>query len=255
MEFFDSNGVRIAFQQEGRQDGLRKPVILIHGFASNSDINWRYTGWFETLLEADYWVIAIDNRGHGESEKLYDSEQYYTSNMVDDAEALMDHLGISSSAVMGYSMGARITATMAVRSPHRIECAILAGMGRGLIDGVPGSEEIQTALLVDDPSAVTGVQGTAFRTFADQTKSDRKALAACIAVSRESIEADALKRVTKPVLVAVGTKDDVAGDGQELADLFPNGDHLPIPRRDHMRAVGDKVYKQGVVEFLNQYYD
>ena len=55
-----------------------------------------------------------------------------------------------------------------------------------------------------------------------------------------------------PVLVAVGTKDDVAGSAQELAALLPHGQALDIPGRDHMLAVGDRVFKQGVLDFLAQ---
>ena len=55
-----------------------------------------------------------------------------------------------------------------------------------------------------------------------------------------------------PVLVAVGTKDDVAGSAEALAALIPGARSLPIPDRDHMTAVGDKAYKAGVTEFLMQ---
>jgi len=58
--------------------------------------------------------------------------------------------------------------------------------------------------------------------------------------------------IAKPVLVAVGTKDDVAGSGPALAALIPGARALDIPDRDHMLAVGDKAYKTGVLEFLNQ---
>jgi hypothetical protein len=52
------------------------------------------------------------------------------------------------------------------------------------------------------------------------------------------------------VLVAVGTKDVVAGSAHELAVLLPSGRALDIPGRDHMLAVGDKVFKQAVLSFL-----
>ena len=58
--------------------------------------------------------------------------------------------------------------------------------------------------------------------------------------------------IAVPVLIAVGTKDDIAGSAQELAAIIPGAEVLDIPDRDHMRAVGDKVYKEGVLSFLSR---
>ena len=55
-----------------------------------------------------------------------------------------------------------------------------------------------------------------------------------------------------PVLIAVGTKDRIAGSADALAALMPGAEALDIPGRDHMLAVGDKVFKTGVLEFLAQ---
>jgi hypothetical protein len=54
------------------------------------------------------------------------------------------------------------------------------------------------------------------------------------------------------VLVAVGTKDPIAGSAHELAALIPGAQALDIPGRDHMLAVGDKVFKAAVAKFLEQ---
>jgi len=110
VAYFESGGFRLAYRDEGQ--GV--PVLLVHGFASSSWVNWVATGWFQTLLEADYRVIAIDNRGHGLSSKTYDPEAYYPQMMADDASALLRHLGLGSAHIMGYSMGARICAFMAL---------------------------------------------------------------------------------------------------------------------------------------------
>ena len=89
-----------------------------------------------------------------------------------------------------------------------------------------------------------------FRIFADQTKSDRKALAACIRGSRQSLSGAEVARIRVPMLVAVGTKDNVAGSPHELASLVPGARALDIPNRDHMLAVGDRVFKEAVLGFL-----
>ena len=55
-----------------------------------------------------------------------------------------------------------------------------------------------------------------------------------------------------PVLIAVGSKDEIAGSASALGRIIPGAQVLDIPNRDHMRAVGDKVYKTGVIDFLAQ---
>jgi non-heme chloroperoxidase len=121
-----------------------------------------------------------------------------------------------------------------------------------MVTGAGDWEPIGEALLAEDPATITHPRGQMFRKFADQTKSDRIALAACVITSKELVPAAAIARIMQPVLVAVGTSDDIAGSAQELADLLPNGQAVDIPGRDHMLAVGDKVYKQAVLEFLKE---
>ena len=247
MQRFRSGTLELAFLDEGSRDGA--PVLLVHGFASTAHVNWVYPGWVKTLTEAGYRAIALDNRGHGESDKPHDPGAYTAPIMAGDALALLDHLGIERAHVFGYSMGARNSAFLAVKSPERVRRLILGGLGSGLIEGVGDWNPIAEALLADSLDDVTHPRGRMFRAFADQTKSDRKALAACI-TSREELTPDQLQRLTMPVLVGIGTKDDIAGTPQALADLLPDGRALDIPNRDHMLAVGDKVFKAAVLEFL-----
>jgi pimeloyl-ACP methyl ester carboxylesterase len=89
-----------------------------------------------------------------------------------------------------------------------------------------------------------------FRAFAEQTKSDLKALAACIRGSRATLSREQVASIRVPILVAVGSRDFVAGSAQELAALIPGAKALVIPDRDHMLAVGDKMFKAGVLDFL-----
>ncbi len=91
-----------------------------------------------------------------------------------------------------------------------------------------------------------------FRSFAEQTKSDLKALAACMRRPRQTLSRTQVASIRTPTLVAVGTNDDVAGSAQKLAALIPGARALDIPNRDHMLAAGDKVFKAGVLDFLNQ---
>ncbi len=246
MQKFNSAGVEIAFSDEG----AGPPVLLIHGFASNARVNWRSTGWIKTLLQAGYRVIALDNRGHGESEKLYDSEKYAASIMAEDAGRLLDHLGIAQSAVMGYSMGARIAAFLTLQHPEKVSRVVFAGLAERMVLGVGGSENIYAGLKAESWRDVTDPTGRVFRLFAESTKSDLNALAACIRSSRVKIKAEALASITCPVMVIAGELDEISGPVQPLVDMIPNARGVELPERNHMNAVGDSVYKKTVLAFL-----
>ena len=248
MPTFKHGDVEIAFLDEGQGD----PIVLIHGFASNREVNWSFPSWVTTLTDAGYRVIALDNRGHGRSTKLYKPADYHTDKMREDVRALLDHLDIERADVMGYSMGARITSFLCAAHPQRVRSAILGGLGYKLIDGAGLPEDIADALEAPSLADVTDPMGRTFRAFADQTKSDRRALAACIRGSRQTMTPDDVAAIETPTLIAVGTTDEVAGPADKLAALMQNAKVLDIPGRDHMRAVGDKVYKTGVLKFLSE---
>ena len=197
-------------------------------------------------------MIALDNRGHGQSTKLFDPAEYHTTKMAEDVRALLDHLGVPRADVMGYSMGARIAAFLALAHPDRVRSMVLGGLGSHLIDGVGLPESIAEALEAPSLDDVADPQGRMFRAFADQTRSDRRALAACIRGSRQVLSREQAASIRTPTLIAVGTKDPIAGSAEGLAAVMPNARALPIPDRDHMLAVGDKVFKAGVLQFLRE---
>ena len=245
---FTSGTVELAWYEAGNPEG--NPVLLIHGFASTAHVNWVFPGWFKTLDEAGYRVIALDNRGHGESAKPHDPEAYHPETMAADAAALLDELGIASAHVMGYSMGARISAFLAISRPELVRSIVFGGLGMGMVDGVGDWDPIAAALRADSIDDVDDKMGRMFRAFADQTKSDRLALAACISTSRTLVRRQDLAKLAMPALVGVGTRDEIAGSAEDLARLMPHGKSLDIPNRDHMLAVGDKTFKAAVLEFF-----
>ena len=248
MPSFKNGDVEIAYLDEGEGE----PIVLVHGFASTKEVNWVQPGWVSALNRAGRRAIALDNRGHGASSKLYDPAAYHSATMADDVRALLDHLNIERADIMGYSMGARITAFLAVKHPERARSVILGGLGIRLVEGVGLPESIAEALEVASPDDIKDPTGHMFRAFADQTKSDLRALAACIRGSRQILTRAQVGAIRAPVLVAIGTKDLVAGSAQALAALIPGARALDILNRDHMLAVGDKIYKAGVIDFLNQ---
>lgn len=247
MASFSSDGIVIAYERHGDSS---RPILLIHGFGSSGRVNWIDTGWVETLVAAGFGPITMDNRGHGASQKLYDAQLYFAHEMAEDGRRLLDHLGIGRCPVMGYSMGARIAAFMALRHSERVTSSIWGGMGANLISGLEGSEEIIEALTAESLEEVTSRIGRQFRIFADHNKADRAALAACMINSREPMTASDVRRITAPVLVATGENDDMAGPAQELAALLPRGTAFTIARRDHMRATGDPQFKDAALRFL-----
>jgi pimeloyl-ACP methyl ester carboxylesterase len=248
MPSFHNGAVEIAYLDEGEGD----PILLVHGFASSKAVNWVYPTWVSELKKNGRRVVALDNRGHGDSAKLYDTEQYHIGSMASDVSALMDHLGIARADIMGYSLGARMTAWLAYRQPQRLRSAIFGGIGIGLIEGGGPGENVALALEAESLADVTDPVGRTFRAFADQTRSDHRALAACLRGSRRLMTREEAAGITVPVLIAVGTTDEIAGSAAALGKIIPGADVLDIPDRDHMRAVGDKVYKAGVLDFLSQ---
>src|SRR5687767_15956122 len=125
MPHFQNDGVDIAYLDEGEGE----PVVLVHGFASTKEVNWLNPGWITTLTRAGRRAIALDNRGHGASTKLYDPAAYHSAIMAEDVRALLDHLRIARADVMGYSMGARIAAYFALAHPTRVRSVVLGGLG------------------------------------------------------------------------------------------------------------------------------
>lgn len=251
METFVSNGVEIAYTDfEPLTEDRREPIVLVHGFASTHAVNWMFTQWVKTLTENGRRVIVLDNRGHGRSQKLYDPAQYALDLMAADVANLLDHLSIARADVMGYSLGARIATVLTLAHPDRVRSLILGGIGQYLVQdaGLPGglAEAMEAERIEDIETPMLKI----FRGFAESTRSDLRALAACVRGARKALDAATLSRIACPVLICVGTRDDVAGDPSPLRPLFPNVRLVDIPGRDHNRAVGDRIYKQAVLEFL-----
>jgi pimeloyl-ACP methyl ester carboxylesterase len=246
VQTFSSDGIAIAYEVHGQGT----PILCIHGFGSSGKVNWIDTGWVSTLSGAGYQPITFDNRGHGASRKLYDTSLYFAHDMAEDARRLLDHLGIRRCAVIGYSMGARIAAFLALRHPARVGPAVWGGMGMNLVTGLEDSEEIISALTAESLEEVTGRVGRQFRIFADHNKADRAALAACMVNSREPMKEAEVRDIHGPTLVATGENDEMAGSAEPLAALLPAGEAFTIARRDHLRATGDPQFKRAALEFL-----
>ena len=246
---FQHDGFDFAFFDEGQGE----PVLLIHGFASSSKVNWISTGWTSFLEEFGFRVIAFDNRGHGQTSKSYAEADYAPGKMAGDAASLLSHLGIARAHVIGYSMGARIAAFLAFEAPDLVQTVTFGGLGDGMVKGVGDWDLIASALLSDAPETIADPRGASFRKFADKTHSDRRALAACIVRSRELVTPAQLAYIMAPALVAVGANDDLAGSAQALASAMPSAEAFEIAGRDHMLAVGDRSFKKAALDFFHRH--
>ena len=177
---------------------------------------------------------------------------YTLESMADDAVNLLNHIGVSSADIMGYSMGGRIAITIALNHPKRLNHLILGGVGRHLLKdpGLPnGLAEAMEAESVDH---IASPMLQIFRRFAQTTGGDLKALAACARGFRSAMDPKRFIEISAPVLICVGTKDDVAGDPHVFLPLFNNIKIVDIPDRDHNRTVGDPLYRQAVLDFLKE---
>jgi pimeloyl-ACP methyl ester carboxylesterase len=252
------DGVRLAYDVVGQGP----PVLLIHGFAASRIQNWKDPGWYHTLTGAGYRVVAMDCRGHGESDKPHEAEFYGHDKMAEDARAVLHAAGISPTFLMGYSMGGFISAHLLLEHPDELQKVAIGGVGASYLNDSPQPgnrmadpetrNRIADALIAPDASKIADSTARMFRTFAEQSGKDRLALAACMRAMRRNFSTVELSRSQRPVLVVCGENDVLTGPPGPLAAAFADGRSVVVPRRDHMTTVGDKVYKAAVLEFFSE---
>lgn len=242
---FDSNGVRLHYEVHGPDNG--RPIVLVHGFASDYRLNWVGSRWEETLTQSGFRVIGLDCRGHGHSDKPHDEAAYAVDVMAGDVVNLLDEVGVERADYLGYSMGARVGLEVVLRQPERIRRAVLGGIGTA--GAVDHAEQIAHAFRIgeptDDPIAQTFYQFASAR-----PTNDLQALAACIVGLRPDANPSRLSRITTPILVVVGDRDQIAHGAPELIELIPSARLVTIPDRDHLSAVTAREFKRAVLEFL-----
>jgi pimeloyl-ACP methyl ester carboxylesterase len=241
------DGLRIAYEVLGQGT----PVLLVHGFASSRVQNWRATTWYKTLDAAGFQLIAMDLRGHGESDKPHDSACYSYDLMSNDILAVAGAAGIGDAHMIGYSMGGHLGIQLMLEHPQAIRKLVIAGVGGNYLHPSMATRiAIADALAEPDPARITDPVQRMFRAFAGQAGKDREALAACMRGDRRFFSLPELAGSTRPALVICGENDAISGPSDPLAAALHDAVAVTVPGRDHMSAVGDKITKAAVVGFL-----
>ena len=243
---FDNAGVRLRYELHGPEDG--PPIVLVHGFASDYQLNWVGTRWQETLTKAGHRVIGLDCRGHGSSDKPHDPTAYALEIMAADVRRLLDHLQIETANYLGYSMGAKIGVQAMLDFPKRVGRVVLGGIGWGGAFGA--AQEIAKAL---QGGPIEGPVAKNFYDFARARPSnDLEALAACILGAQPEPDPAALAAITNHMLVVVGDQDDIVSDAARLVEHIPTAKLITIAGRNHMSAVPAGEFKKAALEFLEE---
>ncbi|HLK64547.1 MAG TPA: alpha/beta hydrolase [Bryobacteraceae bacterium] len=260
--FFDSAGVRIHYILEGKGE----PVVLVHGFGANIAVNWGKPGIIQALARS-YQVIALDDRGHGQSEKPHDPEAY-RGQMAEDVIRLMDHLKIKQAHVVGYSLGGFITMTLLATHPERLRSAIVAGAGwsaTGLGTYQPMIDRLAVALeqgqglgplvtmLAPGGDTPAGGEPIEAANRALLARNDPVALAAVLRSMFADQPSEATLRANKvPVLALVGEQDLMHSWAEALARTAPNVELRVIPGANHLSAPTNPEFLSRLQTFLAQ---
>jgi pimeloyl-ACP methyl ester carboxylesterase len=252
-EFTASDGVTISYDDAGAAGG--KPVLLVHGFASNRDEGWKRTGWYAAFERRGQRVIAPDMRGHGQSGKPHDPASYAPDRRLADVTELLDHLGVERADVVGYSMGARLALGLAIRASERVDNLVVGGIGQRLFTASPQDDAMGRAMEAEDPATIAEPMLQSFRHFADEQGEDRLALAAASRAEGLTLTTDELFVVRAPTLVVAGSRDQLAGDPQGLADHIRGAKAVTIQGCDHFNAIPHALLKATVFDFLDGYLD
>jgi pimeloyl-ACP methyl ester carboxylesterase len=249
MAQFSSGGFNIHFEDTG--PGPVNTLVLVHGFSSNAHENWVRTGWVHAAKAKGLRCVTLDLRGHGKSAKPHDPTAYGRDNLAGDVLALLDHLGLEKVDLMGFSLGAHVALAAAIAAPDRFWNLILGGIGGRMFEARPRDDAMALAMEAEDVESIAEPLHKSFRQFADEQGEDRLALAACSRAARSPVELEALETLNVTTLVVAGSRDDLAGDPQALADKIMGARAVRLLGCDHFSAIAHGLYKAAVFDFLD----
>ncbi|MDQ0378262.1 alpha/beta fold hydrolase [Amycolatopsis thermophila] len=241
--FTARDGCRLAY----REVGEGRPLVLIHGYFSTSQVNWVSYGHAEHLAGLGFRVIMLDLRGHGESAKPHDPAAYPPDVLADDGFDLLGHLGLTGYDLGGYSLGGRTTIRMLVRGarPRR---AVVAGMGLHAVEHTGGSNAHFREVLTNLGSFERGTREWRAEAFFKQIGGDREALLHILDTSVDTPRVT-LQHLETPTLVVAGIDDPHNRTAPDLAEALPHGRYATVPG-NHLSAVAQPELGQAIGEFL-----
>lgn len=251
QRFVSFDGVEIAYHEWGKRDDSI-PVVLHHGFIADAHSNWVMPGVVDALVDHGRWVVGIDARGHGASDKPHDPKRYGEASMARDVSALFDLVGSPQYDLVGYSMGGVVAAITATRD-FRIRRMVLSGVGGGLAEHggidrrVLRMDLIEQVMLSEDPDEIAASPVAAFRALADTLGADRMAMAA-MTRSRDTGKI-AFGQIAAETLVLVGRDDPLSARPEVLAASIPGAKFALVPG-DHLGAMREPEYAATLVEFV-----
>jgi pimeloyl-ACP methyl ester carboxylesterase len=219
------------------------PVLLVHGFASSFEHNWRVPGIVDLLADAGREAIPVDLLGHGSAPAPHDPAAY--ADMEAGVEAVLPATGTVDA--VGFSMGARILLGLASRHPERFARIVVAGVGANLFQ--EGDPE-PVARAIESGEGGAGGLGSLFVQFAKGSGNDPKALAACLRRPDRPMTTDELARVTCPVLVIIGDQDFV-WPADQLVDALPDARLKVLRNVDHFGTPKDFGFLDATLSFLD----
>ena len=235
--------------------GTGQPVVLLHGATVNFKANYGGFGWIKALNEAGFQVIGLDFRGHGASDKPHESSAYGSAALASDVLAVLDHLGVTQTAVVGYSIGTVVALHLLQTAPARFTKAVLLATGDGLIGLGPHTfartmPALAPVLERNEYPKDLPKHLAAYWNFINATGGDRAALRALSLADYPALTAAEAADITLPTLVISGEKDLVLGQGPQLAAALGSGQYVQMAGADHFSLATDPAVKAEVARFL-----
>lgn len=244
-------GHRVATYSWG--DEAHPVVVVVHGFASSTRDNWVSTGWVRDLLAAGYRVLALDQRGHGASDKPHEPGDYDLRQLAGDVESMLDTYLVDEARYVGYSLGARVGWEVLQDFAPRIPRAVLGGVPDGIPLARLNIDQVRTYVEVGTP-VTDPVTQNYIRLSERVPGNDLRALLAIAGGMRASrtVDPDPAYAPQQPVLFATGSLDAIIEGSKALAAACPQGSFLEIPDRHHFNAPGSRVFRTAAIEFLGE---
>lgn len=220
-----------------------EPVLLVHGFASSFERNWREPGWVDLLNEAGREVIGVDLLGHGNAPRPHAPEAY--ADLDRGVEAVLPPEGTVDA--IGFSLGAQMLLALAARRPERFGRLVLGGVGANVFLS-RDSDAVARAIETGEADPDDGL-ARAFTQFAAGSGNDPLALAACLRRPAQALKRATLASVRCPVLVVLGDRD-FAGPPDPLVDALPVVRLVTLTGADHFGTPKDFRFIDAALDFL-----